>query len=200
MLPKDTGVENICSEAHNAGTQDICVPMQYFNIFLEPGGIISMMQRCIVAHWELVPEAKIAVCAILSIYTSSSMQCSVVQWMSASAVFYILNNAILYRLSCITMHDASHMIPQEYDELQFILSQINEVFGNSAAKRARVDADAHMIRASPGMRMDCVTQVQREQKEMYGVKMQSTREQWELANARLWLNNQIPGEHKSSTN
>ena len=84
--------------------------------------------------------------------------------------------------------------------LQFILPQINEVFGNSAAKRARVDADAHMIRASPGMRMDCVTQVQREQKEMYGVKMQSTREQWELANARLWLNNQIPGEHKSSTN
>ena len=183
---------DMSTEAHIGVTPDMCVPMQNFQIFMQPDGIISMLECCILENWEKIPEGKTAVCAILSKYTSTSMQCAVVPWMSASAVFYNLNNAILYRLSCITMHDALHLIPQRYHELQFMLSQINEVFGHAIVKRARLIAEAHLVRASPGIRLDGTTQAQREQNEMYARKMQSTRDEWNYANALMGPDIQVP--------
>jgi len=149
--------------------QNTCVPMKYFDTFLQAGGIISMLESSIKVHWEQRPDAKVAVCVIVCNFTSKMVQHVVVPCMSASQIFHNLNNAILHRLSCITTHDASYMIPRQYHELQILLSRINGAFGSfpcalvartekhedvtpgapTAAHYICVDANAHNIRATP---------------------------------------------------
>jgi len=209
--------------AQNAG-----VPVEHFNIFLEPGGIISRLEYSIVAHWEQLPEAKDAVCVFLSKYTTGANQCAVVPWMTASAVFFNLNNGILYQLSCITTDNALYMIPQRHHELELLLSNINEVFGRfSCAQTARtetskhtnpsvkhtnnyvcINAEAHNIRSTPLMRMvhdatiyqDTLQCYTRQQNEKYAKAMQSTREQWEFANALLQTNINVAKEQMLGLN
>jgi len=192
--------------AQNAG-----VPIEHFNIFLKPGGIISRLECSIAAHWEQLPEARNAVGVFLSKYTTNAMQCAVVPWMTASAVFFNLNNAILYQLSCITTNNASYMIFQRHHELELLLSSINECF--ECFSRARVEraetskhatpsvkntnnyvhinAEAHSIRSTPVMPLlnDAIMYQDTSQcYKKYAKTMQSTREQWEFANALLKTN------------
>ena len=189
---------------HCGVAQNEAVPIEHFNIFLEPGGIISSLERSIAAYWEEFPEARNAVCVLLSKYTTNAMQCAVVPWMTASAVFFNLNNGILYQLSCITPNDALYMRPQRHHELELLLSSINQVFECfSCARVARtarsnhtnpsvrhtnnyvcINAEAHSIRSTPET-LQCYTQQQNEQ---YDKTMQSTREQWEFTNALLQTN------------
>jgi len=154
-------------------TQNTCVPMKYFDTFLQAGGIISMLESNIKVHWEQRPDAKVAVCGIVCNFTGKMAQYVVVPCMSASQIFHNLNNAILHRLSCITTHDASYMIPQQYHELQILLWRINGAFGSfpcalvartekhedvtlgvpTPAHYISVDANAHKIRATPDARI-----------------------------------------------
>ena len=213
---------------HSGVAQNAAVPIDHFNIFLEPGGISSSLDCSIAAHWEQLPEARNAVCIFLSKYTTNAMQCAVVPWMTASAVFFNLNNGILYQLSCITTNNAVYMIPRRHHELELLLSSINEVFECfSCARVARaetsnhtnpsvkhtnnyvcINAEAHSIRSTPVMRMvhdattyqdtlQCYTQ---QQNEKYAKTMQSTRKQWEFANALLQTNINVAKEQMLGLN
>jgi len=196
---------------HSGVAQNAAVPIDHFNIFLEPGGIISSLARSIAAYWEELPEARNAVCVFLSKYTTNAMQCAVVPWMTAFAVFFNLNHSILYQLSCITPNDASYMIPQRHHELELLLSSINEVFecfscaarSNHTKSSVRhtnnyvcINAEAHSIRSTP----ETLQGYTQQQSEKYGKTMQSTREQWEFTNALLQTNINVSEEQMLGLN
>ena len=120
------------------------------------------------------------------------------------------------------------MIPQRHHELELLLSSINEVFGCvSCAQTARtetskhtnpsvkhtnnyvcINAEAHSIQSTPLMRMvhdatiyqDTLQSYTQQQNEKYAKAMQSTREQWEFANALLQTNINVAKEQMLGLN
>jgi len=130
------------AEIRHGGAQDTLVPMHHFDVFIGPNGIVPMLERYIAARWDRFPDARVTMSAYLSPYTYISTHSVVVPSMSASSVLHVLNDAILYRLSCITIHEAPHLISQRYKELQSMLSHMQQAFGDIATENACTHMDA----------------------------------------------------------